>query len=288
LYRQAIQEDPTYALAYTGRADAWIMAGIHCLMPPEEAFPRARADARDALRMGPGLPEATISEAWVKLCFNRDLAGAKRDFRQAIHLKPECPFAHNGVCLLHIALGRPREGVKAMAKARGLDANAPFLNALLADSHYQARDYEKAAEQAKRALSSDPDFPVGHACLGKAYLQIGRPDEAIQHLERARDLAMGSPLMLGFLAYAYASANQSGHAEEILRQLLHRRNVQKAYVPSFFIALVYLGLGKFDLALTEIGKAIKERSHWVLFLGTEPMFDPLRHSKRFKRLLEML
>jgi DNA-binding winged helix-turn-helix (wHTH) protein len=285
LYSSAIKEDPTFAIARSGRADAWIMAGIHCLIPPRDAFLRARSDAGDALRISCNLPEAIISEAWVKLCYDRNCVAAKRDFCRGVRLKPEYPFAHNGLTLLHIALGQPERAVKAMENAWRSRAASPFLNALLADSLYHARHYDQAAERGRLAIEFDPNLPLGHACLGRIYLQQGKFGEALKHLESARYLSGGNAIMLGFLAYGYASAGETSKARSILNDFLKQRAAKTQYVPPFFIALAYVGLGNRTLALAEIRQAVQERSHWVLFLRTDPMFDPVRNDRRFRSLM---
>jgi len=288
LYSRAIKEDPTCAMAWSGRADAWTMAGIHCLLPPADAFLRARSDAADALRIAPKLAEAIVSEAWVKLCYDREFTKAKRDFSRALRLNPKNPFAYNGLALLYIGLGKPGRAAKAMLKAWELKAASAFLNALLADALYQDHNYDKAAERAKLALHSDPGFAVGHACLGKVYLQQGKLEEAIGHLELACRLSGGSPIMLGLLAYAYGTSRQKEKATGILRRLSKQRRDNNDYVSPYFLALAELGLRRCWRAVHYLRQAFRERSHWVLFLRTEPTLDSLRGDKRFQALLKDL
>jgi tetratricopeptide (TPR) repeat protein len=261
------------------------MAGIHSMMPPADAFLRARADAKQASELAPELAEAITSEAWVKLCFDRDFKGAREGFDTALRLRPDYPFAHNGLGLLHIALGRPEEAVRNLIRAWGLHATAPFLNALLADSYYLAREYDKAAERGLAALATEPGYPLAHACLGRTFLQQGKLAEAIWHLEQSRELSHKSPVMSGFLACAYAKAGKTADSECILRELHDRRDVQKQYVPVFFLGLVFLALGRHDSAFDHFEQALQERTHWVLFLETDPLFDPLRSHPRFPGLL---
>jgi DNA-binding winged helix-turn-helix (wHTH) protein/Tfp pilus assembly protein PilF len=287
LYGEAIKEDPTYALAWSGRADAWIMAGIHCLMPPSDAFRRARSDAADALRFAPQAPEGLVSEAWVKLCLDRDLLAAKRDFERALTLNPKYPFAHNGMALFHLACGRPRLAVKALERACSLRAASPFLNALWANALYQARDYEKARRRGILAVEADPDFAVGHTCLGLIHMQSRDFGRGVEHLERACQLSDGGAVMLGFLANAYGVVGKRDRAAAILNRLTARRTDNK-YVPAYFLALAELGLERHGRALNELNRAFQERSHWVLFLRTEPLLDSLRSDYRFGKLLNAL
>jgi len=287
LYTEAVEQDPTFALAWSGRADAWIMAGIHCLFAPKESFLRARSDAKQAMLLDASVAEAIVAEAWVELCFERNLEGARRLFERAIALNREYPFAHNGLALLHIANGQPEKAVKAMGKAWTEQAASPFLNALLGDCYYQARQYDEAARRARLALITAPDFAVAHACLGRILLQQQKLAEAVMHFERAHEKSPGSDVMAGFLAHAYGVTGNKEKADEILQRFEQRRK-QSEYVPAFFVALGELGLGQKERAVSEIRKAIQERSHWVLFSKTDPVFDPVRRGPPFRSALRAI
>jgi len=284
LARQAVAADPLYPIAYVSLANALIVASILAVVPPCDAFPRARAAARRALEYQPDLAEAVVAEAWVQLCFDRNFTGAANEFKRALALKPDNPFAHNGQSLLFLALNRPQEAVAAMKAAWGADALSPPLNALLSDAYYYNREFDKAIEQGRKAVEWNPAFPVAHACLGRAYLQAGRASEAIQHLELARDFSEAGPVMLGLLAYAYGKSMHHTLAIEVLQRLLDRPKA--VYTPSYFIGLAYLGLGDVEKALDWIDRAIEEHSHWVLFLQTDPALDELRSHNQFSALVE--
>jgi DNA-binding winged helix-turn-helix (wHTH) protein/tetratricopeptide (TPR) repeat protein len=282
LYTEALEQDPTFSIAWSGRPDAWIMAGVHCLFAPTEAFLRARSDAKQAMRLDANGAEFIVTTAWVKLCFDWDLEGARRDFERAITLNREYPFAHNGVALLQIAKGQPTKAIEAMEKAWTEQAASPFLNALLGDRYYQARQYDEAARRARVAFLNAPHFAVAHAWGGRILLQQRKFTEAVSHFERTYEKSPGSDVMVGFLAHAYG-VSRNPKTEEIPHGLEQRR--QKAeYVPAYFVALAKLGLGLKREAVSEMKTAIKERSHWVLFLKTNPAFDSLRGQRQFEDL----
>ena len=278
-FKESIKEDPSYALAYCGLADAYTMGAIHAIMPPKEAFPRANGAIQRALAIQPDLPEAKVSQGWVDLCFRRDTASAEGFFREAIDCKPHCPFAHNGRALLYLALGRPQDSLEALQSAWNHDAISAPLTALLSNGHYYAREFDKAIKEGLRAVESAPTFPVAHSCLGQALTQIGRFEEAIQHLELARDLSGRSSIMLGLLGYTYGKSRRTSQALPIRQELLERR--QTEYVPAYFVAQVFLGVGEKEDALHWLQTAFGERSHWVLFLKVDPIFDELRSDTRF-------
>jgi tetratricopeptide (TPR) repeat protein len=225
-----------------------------------------------------------VAEAWVQLCFDRDFNSAERAFERALALKPDIPFAYNGQSLLLLALNRPEEAVSTMKAAWGKDALSPPLNALLSAAYYYNREFDKAIEQGHKAVEWNPAFAVAHACLGRAYLQAGRGSEAIQHLELARDHSGGSPVMLGLLGYTYGKCTRQASAQALLQRLLDHRKTE--YIPPYFVGLTYLGLGDAEKALTWLGKAVEARSHWVLFLRTDPAFDELRSHGRFGKLID--
>ena len=61
LFRQAIEADPTYALAYAGMAEGYVPLAYYCHLPPRDAAPKAKAAAERALEIEPELPEAPHS-----------------------------------------------------------------------------------------------------------------------------------------------------------------------------------------------------------------------------------
>ena len=61
---------------------------------------------------------------------------------------------------------------------------------------------------------------------------------------------------------------------------------RERYVSSYFLAIIYLGLGKTAEALDALEQAYEERSGFLPFIGVEPMLDPLRGEARFRELMD--
>jgi len=59
----------------------------------------------------------------------------------------------------------------------------------LALGYYFSRDYEAAVEAAKRALRSNPEYPLPYRWLAAALGQLGRTVEAREALEEAIAIA---------------------------------------------------------------------------------------------------
>src|SRR6266496_1610973 len=83
-FQKAIDQEPTYALAYAGLADSYIMLANWGFTPPAEAYTKARAAALRALELDDQLAEAQTSLAYVTLLYDWNWQGAETRFRQAI------------------------------------------------------------------------------------------------------------------------------------------------------------------------------------------------------------
>jgi tetratricopeptide (TPR) repeat protein len=282
-FKKAIDHNPSHALAWVGLADAHILLGIHCVETPGEAFRKARAAAQSAIRIKPKMPEALVSLAWVELCYDRNWPAAQVGFEMALDRKPGYPFAHNGRSLVQLVTGHADDNVASIEKARKLSPLSAPLNALLCHSLYLSRRFDDAEEAGMKAIQSDPDSCIAHACLAHSLLMVGRHKEALHHYEEARRLSNNSKVYRGFWAYACALLGRPEEARRAIESLLSGPGHE--YVPSYFVALIHLGLRQVDECMQWLNKASDERSHWVLFLNSDPIFDGVRASVSFQRLL---
>ena len=88
------------------------------------------------------------------------------------------------------------------------------------------------------------------------------------------------------LARCYASAGRSEEAQEILHDIL--TSAKGDYVPSFDVAAVYAALGEKERAFEWLDRAYEERAARMVYLGTDPRYDPLRSDPRFADLLRRM
>lgn len=90
----------------------------------------------------------------------------------------------------------------------------------------------------------------------------------------------------GGLGYAYAVAGERAEARKLLEELKSRS--KQSYVPWFYIAGIYAGLGEKDQAIANLEKAYDQREQGLAVMKREPMFDPLRSDARFQELLRRM
>src|SRR6202008_1910865 len=130
-FKEAIEEDPNYARAYSGLADTYALLGDwqYAVMTPKEAFPKAKAAAIKALELDSRLGEAHNSLAFVLDAFDWDLDAAGKEFRRAIELSPGYATAHHWYAWHLSLLGQNQEALAEMRKAVSLDPLSLIINA---------------------------------------------------------------------------------------------------------------------------------------------------------------
>jgi DNA-binding winged helix-turn-helix (wHTH) protein/TolB-like protein len=285
-FDEAIGKDPAYAMAYVGLAESYVLFSTYGIMPARQAFPKAEAAAKKALDIDEQLAEAHASLGVVEYEYNWNWAGADREFKRALELRPSYATAHQWYGGYLISQGRFEEGIQQIERARELDPNSPIINASVGWFHYFAREYDKAIEEGRRAINLDSSTGIAHFFLGEAYLMKGMHDEAIAELRRALAGAPNDPESLAALAQASYLAGRRDEAMKVVQELLDQ--ARRAYVPPFYIAVAYAGVDNKDEAFRWFDKAYQERAPDLVGLGTEPRFDQIRPDPRFADLLKRI
>ena len=284
-FQQAIDKDPNYALAYDGLADGWIGLGWYGFVAPSEAFPRARDAITKALSLDDSLAEAHTSLAFVTAYYDRDWAGAEREFRRAIELNPNYANGHHWYAEFLSLVGRHAQAIAESQRARELDPLSSIIDSWVSSRYYFARRYEDAIKEGRNAVDLGPDFAPAHLVLGQAYEQKGMLKEAVAEFEAASSLG-GESMYSASLAHALARAGRRSEALNLLEVL--RTTAKRRFVSSYDLAICEMGMGNKEQTLDLLNAAVQEHSPRVVFIGVEPRFDELRADQRFAALLRAL
>jgi len=286
-FEQAIARDPNYALAHAGVALAWAHVGIDPgvgVAKPETAYRRARAAVTKALALDAGLGEAHAVLGLLKFVADFDWAGAEEELKLALELSPGNADAYDHYGWLCAALERYDEALTMVQRAQELDPLAHGSD--VASTLLRAGRYEDAARAAARVLEFDPRSPRGHSTLGWAHLKLGRPEEGLAELERAKALDPGNTLYLAQLGQAFALVGKVSQARAVLEELdlLSRQRE----VSPYHMAYVYTGLGEHESALDALERAFAERAGAVYGIKSSFLFTSLRPHPRFQALLRRM
>lgn len=284
-FEKALEHDPEYALAYSGISDCYLRLGLYFVLQSTEAGERAKAAAVRALDIDERLAEAHTSIASVYCWYDWNWAEAEREFQRAIELKPNYAAAHFRYAAYLNVMRRFEEAAAEQKIAEELDPLSLIITMTAADPYYYCRQYPLAIEQLQRVLKREPNFPPAYANLGRAYAQSGMHQEAIAASETAARLSRVPQADLG-VAYAYAKAGEKEKAKAILQRM--QELAATHYVPSPYLASIYLGLGEFEAALGQLEQGLNERSYLMIFINVDPIYDSIRSHPRFEALLDRM
>lgn len=284
-FQQAIENDPNFALAYSGLADAYLLLGTPDAvggMPPNEAMPKAKAVALKALEIDDTLAEAHVSLAHITYYYDRDWATAEREYKRAIELNPKYPTAHQWYAIYLMSAGRFDEALVQARRAQELDPLSLPINMTLGWVLLTARQSDQSVEQLRKTLEMDPNFILTHHRLGLVYEQQGKHDEAIAEFRQVLNLSAGKPLGIAALAHAYALSGKRAEAQKTLAEL--QELSKQRFVSPASIAAIYAALGDKDQAFAWLEKADKARDGILVRLKVDSRYDSLRSDPRFADL----
>jgi TolB-like protein/DNA-binding winged helix-turn-helix (wHTH) protein/Tfp pilus assembly protein PilF len=288
-FEQAVERDPGYALAYAGMAESYVLMadlGATFKLPPKDAYTRAKAAASKAVEIDDTLAEGHVSLGRIAFNYEWDWAGAEREFKRAIELKPDFVPAHHWYSHVLISQGRFDESLAESLHALALDPLDVAMNFHLGFHYWNARQYDQASAQLEKTLRMDPNHHETHGILSLVYAQERRYSEAIAEQQKSMDL--GGWDKRGFLGYLYAVSGHRGEAQKILAQLLEEARSKP--VSAYNIARVYTGLGEKDHAFSWLERAIAERDSNLTMPGlrADVQLDTLRSDPRFQELLRRM
>src|SRR6266542_4071680 len=222
-FQQAIDRDPNFALAYSGMGDTYALLGgpeAGGDFPPNEMLPKAKAAARKAIEIDETLSEPHVSLGHALYFYDRDWAGAEREFKRAIALNPDYSVAHHWYAIYLMIVGRQSESVAEIRRAQELDPLSLSINTWVGTILARSGQLDQAIAQVRKTVEMDPNFILAHFRLGSLYEEGGRYDEAISEFKEVLRLSGGKPLGASSLARVYALDGKRAEAQKGLDELI--------------------------------------------------------------------
>ena len=238
-FQQAIDLDPSYALAYTGMADAYIMLedGGYGTLSYEEVMAKAEPAVHKALELDPNLAEAYVSLGMMRQIeaahlvdtgqvsmVDMDTAAAEAAFRRAIELNPNHAMAHVRYAGILTRQGRHEDALVVTQRALALDPLSPFVYIAVAWSLGNLKRFPEREFHLKKAIEIDPEFWLSYGILAGNYWSSGQLDEAVRWQKRRIDLAIdpGQAHRIDALGSIYLDLGDYEAAEEWINRAVER------------------------------------------------------------------
>jgi adenylate cyclase len=274
-FRQAIEKDPHYALAYCGLADGYNYVANRV---------EANKAVIKALELDETLGEAHASMGFHKFLYDWDFAGAETEFKQALELNPNYAEAHHWYAITLANVGQHDEAMPLAKRAVELDPLSLLMNMTPALTFYLARQYERASEVLQKIIDMEPAFVAAHSVLGNAYLQQGLYEQAMAEYQKVLELSKGVAIvetaMKAIIGHAYARWGKNSKAMKLLDEVI-KASAKGTSVSSYSIAGIYAALGQRDPAFEWLNKAYEQHDVQLVSLKMDPTLDRLRSDSRF-------
>jgi tetratricopeptide (TPR) repeat protein len=281
-FQQAIETDPSYALAYVGLADAYRSLSLVGEMPSTELL-KAKAAAQKAIEIDDTLAEAHAELGFIIFWYDWSWSAAENQYKRALELNPNNAATHMFYAHLLSNTGRHAEGLAEIKRARELDPLNLRTSALEGEFLIHAGQTDEALARLQKTLELDPNYWFAHMFAASAYIEKRMFAEAIAEARKAREHSGGSTHPMSFLGYALAKSGKREEARGLLDELLKMSD--ERYVPPYHIALIYNGLDERDKTLSWLERAYEQRDPKMVFLKVEPKWNNLRGDPRFQDLL---
>ena len=283
LFEDAGRIAPEWAPPYVGLANYYVALPFYSNVSPAEVLPPARSALAQALRLDETLAEAHAVNAYIRAYYEWDWRTAEQEFRRALELRPNYADAYFSYSRFLASRRRLDEAIGQLGRAVELDPLSLSLQSNRALLDYFAGRYQQADSRLRDVLKSDSSDVLAKWGLALVAEQEGKLEKAIALLE---PISSSSMLRKSSLGHAYALAGNTAQSRRILAELRHA--AARSYVPSYWFAVVYTGLGERDLALRYLERAYEERSTVLAYLLIDPRLAPLRGDSRFLALARRL
>ena len=288
LFNQAIAEDPNYASAWAGLAYTYAFLA-DAYRAPIDVLPSMKGAAEKAVALDPDMADAHAYLGYILLAYERDFAGATREFDKALALNPGSADVHFFHGIAPLSLQKPADALAEFDAAEKIDPYNPFDPFAAMWAATAMGDEKLAVQESRRVLELQPGFFYFTDPLEYAYGSFGRWKDCIDRYTSIQAGALQATANSGpdFKAgVCYAHAGDSARARAILDQLETAAHTR--YVDHTNIAELHMALGDRDGAMAALEQAYKDRSQPLLLLWYLPEFKPLHDDPRFKDLMARL
>ncbi len=291
-FEEAISIDPTFALPYCSLSYCYSFLGSSGIIPPAEAYPKAKDCTLKAIELDPNHAESHLSLATIKFYHNWDFDGAEVSLNKAQDLGLNSSLFNQVHGWFLIAKGDFEKAIEKIQQALILDPLSLPLMSTLGDAYSFAGRFEEALAQFDKIIELEPNFRRAFESRGMTYLAKGENEKAIKDLEHYHKL-VGHPLKgLSSLGHAYAAAGQMDKALECAEKIKLRQAKEPDVLLHMDFAFLYSGMKELDLAFQYLNKTYEQRMGiaclGMIFCIRYPMLKELKSDPRFTQLIKKM
>jgi len=287
-FQLALREDPQFALAYTGLADAYCILAFYGAIAPHQAMPKAKQYAEKAIELNPSRVEAFTALAFISTFYDWNWQEAASRFKKAFETNPNYASSYywHSYYLSFIA-GNDDEAIREAKKASEiLEPLVPISHHVLAIMYIMAGKYQEGLQSSKLAIELDAHSYPGYRSLGLSLAGLGQFEEAIAALQKAVQYAARQSLSLVELCWVYYLTGNTTEIKKIAEELLERSRTE--FISSTFLCCIAYYSGNADEAIQHLEKAFVERDSVLPCLKRYPLSEFARTDPRFQPFVKRM
>ena len=257
-FNKALEQDPDYAMAYAGLADAYAQRVLRYTWP-DNWLDSTIAMGERAIKIDPELAEGYKAAAvgyaykgWDSKAIEANLMAIDRNpnyfpainnlgvlygrlgnldkqipfLEKAIALAPRFPMSYVQLAEAYANLGFDEKGLSLIEEALSMQPDLTESYFALCRIYLRQGELLKAYEIATKGLAISPDDPGLQAKMGQIEIFRGKFDNAEPYLEEVYDLNLGihslmDPIDLSptYLGYVYLKSNKPTIASVLFQQI---------------------------------------------------------------------
>ncbi|HVS15700.1 MAG TPA: tetratricopeptide repeat protein [Thermoanaerobaculia bacterium] len=267
-FEAVLARDPEHVGALTALGQVYVTAALYGFLRPRLAFRSARASTEKALALDPESGDALGGMAAIHLFGDWDFRRAEARFRESVERSPSNAIVRLGYADTLAATGNSAEAISMIESAVRLDPLDAGMVMNRGDILGFCGRHEEALRFHLRAHELDPSSARVSYRLAHRYRLAGRPDQALDLLQRAAGLPGFEPWAL--FEHAMLDAREPGRREAA------RRVLAEGQLPPMHLAQLATSLGEHEQALGWLERAFEAGAPWAVFVGVEPDLAPLR------------
>ena len=284
---QAVQKDPSFALAYAALADVYVSLGWERGggLITGDYMTRGRRAALRAVELDNTLAEAYAALGTVQFFYDYDGQAAEESFQRALQLDPSNGKARMWYAMALVMQRRTSEALAQARQASDLDPLSYVATTHLAVVHYFGRHNDETIRLV-RDLLKVADIAPAHGLLGMAYEVQQNYDAAIAEYQAGLRLVPAHSYIRGMLGHAYAKSGRVKEARALL-QFAHA-DFEQGGLSDLKTAYIYMGLGDQDRVFELLERDYEQRDPELPYINSDPVFDPVRSHPRFVALVRKM
>lgn len=237
LYNDALKQDPGFALAYAGLADANLR--MYNQTKDRVWVDEATRAAQQAQQLNSTLPQVYMALGNVYSATGRNAESVDM-LKRALQLSPNSDEGYRRLGKTYLATGKANLAIAAFKKALKLDPYYWVNSDELGKAYIAASDYAGALSAFEHVTQIEPDNAAGYENIGNTYMEQGKFTLAVPALEKALQL---SPTFTHYsnLGSAYFYVKRFKDAAKTLEKAVGLSPNQEAVVGNLAEAYLYAG-----------------------------------------------